>query len=155
MWTDPTTPNLVDYTAWIYDVVGISPSYLPSDSPFLGWALGRARDIVLCVNAGIAAREYVLAVYNCATHVQLKITPDQVVNGVAYEYFLGKRQEFQLLHPLVGLVASSSDESTSVTNAVPDALKQLSLVDLDFMKTPWGREYLMWAEDFGGIWGLS
>jgi hypothetical protein len=155
VWANPNAPSLADYTLFVYDVAGVSPAYLPSSSPFLQYALNRALNIVLNIPSGLSGLEYTLAVYNCAFHIQLKITPDQVVNGVAYTYFLAKRQEFQLLQPVVGLVASSSDEGTSVTNAVPDALAQLTVTDLDFMKTHWGRDYLSFAQDFGGIWGLS
>lgn len=155
-WTNPNAPNLTDYTAWLQNVVGINVAYLPSSSPFIGYAFNRAINITLNVPTQLSGLEYTLAVYNCATHIQLKITPDQIVNGVSFDYFLKKRAEFTLLNPVVGLVATSSDEGTSVTNAVPDALAQLTLMDLDFMRTPWGREYLAFSQDYGpNVWGLS
>ncbi len=146
-WTDPSTPNLADYTTWLQNVVGIDPAYLPPSSPFIGYALNRAINLTLNVPTQLPGLEYTLAVYNCATHVQLKITPDQVVNGVSYDFFLKKRAEFTLLNPIFGVVSSSSDEGTSVTNAVPD---------LDFTRTPWGREFLAYQQDYGpSVWGLS
>ena len=155
-WSNPAAPNLGDYTLWIQNTVGISTVYLPANSPFLSYAFNRALAIVFNPPTSLAAIEYVLAVYNCATHIQLKITPDQSVNGIAYTYFRDKRAEFQLLNPVVGLVLSSSDEGTSVSNAVPDAMRQLTISDLDFMKTAWGREYLAFQQDYGPtLWMLS
>ncbi len=156
MWATPNVPNLADYTLFVQNVMGIPVTYLPSNSPFLGYAFNRAMDLVLNVPGGVRGLEYTLAVYNCAAHIQLTITPDQVVGGVAYHYFFDKRAEFLLLQPVTGVVASSSDEGTSVTNAVTDSLKQLSILDLGFMKTYWGRTYLEFAQDYGpSVWGLS
>src|SRR5579864_6289087 len=121
MWATPNVPNLADYTLFVFNVMGISSTYLPPSSPFITYAYNRAINIVLNVQVALGA-EYTLAVYNCAAHMQLKITPDQEVNGVAYTYFAGKRQEYNLLTPSFGVVLSSGDNGTSVTNAVSDAL---------------------------------
>lgn len=137
-----------DYTLFVSGVMDIDPLYLPPDSPFIGYALDRAIGLVISVIGGI---DYTLAVYNCAGHIQYQITPDQV----GRDYFRVKRQEFGLLKPSFGVVQSTSDQSTSASLAVPDALQQLTIGDLGFMKTPWGREYLSYQQDFGGIWGLS
>ena len=154
-WSNPNAPNQPDYTLYLQNNVGIAPAYLPPNSPFITYALNHALRLVLNVPA-VAGVEYTLAVYNCAAHVQLLVTPDQNVGGTPYRFFIEKRLEYDLLLPVVGLVASSSDEGTSVTNAVPDAMRQLSIGDLGFMKTPWGRMYLEYAQDYGpGIWGLS
>lgn len=153
MWANPNVPNLPDYTLFVSGVMGINTTYLPADSPFLGYAFNRAMDLVINVLGGL---EYTLAVYNCAGHIQLMITPDQVVSGTSYTFFQEQRKAFDLLQPVVGLVASSSDEGTSVTNAVPDALRQLMIGDLGFMRTIWGREYLAYAQNYGPtVWGLS
>lgn len=156
MWANPNAPNLPDYVLWIRNVVGIAPGWLPDGSPFFGYALDRALRLVLIPGAALSGAEYTLAVYNCATHVQLKITPDQVVNGVSYTYFAAKQAEFKLFALPAGLVTSSSDQGTSESNAVPDALQQLTLTDLDFIRTPWGREFLAYQQDYGPfVWGLS
>ena len=152
-WANPNAPNLPDYTLFVQNVMGINTTYLPANSPFLGYAFNRAMDIVINVLGGL---EYTLAVYNCAGHIQLMITPDQVVSGTSYTFFQDQRKALDLLQPVVGLVASSSDDGTSVTNAVPDAMRQLTIGDLSFMRTIWGRHYLEYAQDYGpGVWGLS
>jgi hypothetical protein len=153
MWANPNVPNLPDYTLFVGGVMGISTVYLPADSPFLGYAFNRAMALVINVLGGL---DYTLAVYNCAGHIQLMITPDQVVDGTSYTFFTDYRKAKFLNEPVVGLVLSSSDDGTSVTNAVPDALKQLTIGDLGFMRTRWGLDYLAYVQDYGpGVWGLS
>jgi hypothetical protein len=154
-WANPDTPNLSDYTLFLQDAVGINVAYLPADSPFISYAFNRALGLVINLPGANSGIMYTLAVYNCAAHIQLMITPDQVVDGVSYDFFKKKRNDFDLLHPVVGLVASSSDEGTSTTNAVPDALRQLTISDLGFMRTVWGREFMAFNQDFGELWGLS
>lgn len=154
-WANPNTPNIPDYTLFLADGVGIDPVYLPPSSPFIGYAFNQAMGLVINIptlNSGI---DYTRAVYNCAAHIQMEITPDQQVSGVPYTFFKDSRKVYDLLLPTSGLVQSTSDEGTSTTFAVPDALAQLTLHDLDFMKTPWGRRYLAFLQAFGGIWGLS
>jgi hypothetical protein len=155
MWANPSTPNLPDYTLFVSGVMGINTLYLPADSPFLDYALHRALGIVLIVPT-ISGYDYTLAVYNCAGHIQVEITPDQIVNGTSRQFFADKRKEYGLLMPSFGVVQTSSDQSSSTTLAVPDGLAQLTIQDLGFMKTPWGREYLAYAQDYGPtVWGLS
>jgi hypothetical protein len=36
---------------------------------------------------------------------------------------------------------------------VPDFFKDLSLADLQMLQDPWGRRYLMIAQQFGSLWG--
>jgi hypothetical protein len=141
------------------------PTVNTAGSPWLGYAFTQALGLVLSApqwrngwavippNMGI---DYTLAVYNCAGHIQIKITPDQVVNNISRDYFKGLRKEYGLLNLSVGLVQSTSDNSTSSVFAVSDSMKQLTLTDLDFIRTPWGRAYMQYAQDAGPtVWGLS
>ncbi len=136
--------------------MGISTYYLPSTSPYIGYAFNQAMALVIQTPCG--GIDYTLAVYNCGGHLLLKIAPDQLPSAPGqpgYTFFADKRKEYGLNGLIAGLVQSSSDESTSQSTAVPDALKQLTLGDLDFMRTPWGRNYLAHAQDYGGLFGLS
>ena len=155
-WANPNAPNLPDYVLFTQGVMGISTVYLPATSPFLGYAFIRAMQIVLNVPTSLAGIVYTLAVYNCAGHIQLTITPDQVVNGVSYTFFQDQRRSQDLLKTVQGVVASTSDQASSSAFATPDGLAQLTIEDLGFMRTVWGREYLAYAQSFGPtVWGLS
>jgi hypothetical protein len=39
--------------------------------------------------------------------------------------------------------------------ATPDFVKTLTLANLQQLKTPWGRQYLAYAQSAGPLWGLS
>ena len=148
-WANPNSPNLPDFILFGQNSMGIDPLYLPVDSPWYGYAFNRAMGLVInVVGSGI---DYTLAVYNCAGHILLEIAPDQT----GRTFFKDARDSYGLMKPTVGVVSSSSDDGTSESIAVPEALKQLTLGDLQFMKTYWGREYLAYSQDFGGIFGLS
>ena len=94
---------------------------------------------------------YTLAVYNCGGHVLLEIAPDQ--DGRSF--FQEQRRKFDLLTFAAGLVQTTSDASTSTVLATSDALRDLTISDLGFMKTPWGRHYVAYNQSFGDIWGLT
>lgn len=136
-----------------YDLTAIVPgAALPltdtSGSPWITFAFNRAMALTLRVPT-VQANDYVHVVYSCATHVQLEITPDQP----GQTFFSSKQGNgpsgFGLGTPTAGIVASASDQGTSTNFTVPEAMKRLSFQDLQFSKTPWGRVWLAWGQDFG------
>jgi len=95
---------------------------------------------------------YVLAVYNFAADRLVNYAPDQT----GQTYFTNLRSTLNLNTLSVGVVASTSDNGTSVTMLNPDQLKGLMLSDLQALKTPWGRQYVQIAQKFGTtLWGLT
>ena len=149
-WANPNVPNLPDYILFVTDIMQISPLYLPADSPYLQWSLDRAQNLVLQTPCG--GTEYTVAVYNCAGHILLVMATDQA----GREFFEETRKKLGMLKFAAGVVASTSDQSTSTSLAVPDALKQLTIGDLDFMRSQYGRNYMSYSQDYGPtIWGLS
>jgi hypothetical protein len=153
-WVNPAAPNLPDFTSFVQDSMGVPVSALPASSPWFGYAFNQAMALVIQV-ATVTAIEYVLAVYNCGGHILIRITPDQP----GQSYFQTLRGPgaggFNLSGFTSGIVSGSSDQGTSQTLVVPEGFKNLTFGDLDFVKTPWGRQYLSYAQDFGTIWGLS
>jgi hypothetical protein len=146
----PTQPNLIDFRYYLYSSVAIPLPALPEDSPWPEYALIQAFSLVL-PGCGIV---YILAVYNCATHIVFLNTPDQA--GQNYFAYARSPQGYGLVAPSTGLVASSSDEGTSSTLSSPDWAKGLTASQLICYKTPWGRQYLDWQQQYGSnIVGLS
>jgi hypothetical protein len=160
MFATPTNPNLADFVVFLNTSVQIPVTALPTNSPWPGYAFTQAMALVPCY-AGVPGIMFSLAVYNCATAILFLITPDQV----GQTYFKGARSNqpqttgpggFALIQPSSGLVASTSDEGTSVTLANPDWVKGLTIGQLQFAKTPWGREYLSFIQSYGPtIWNLT
>lgn len=121
-----------------------------SGSPFPGYALNDAIDRVISV-PGVSAVGYTMACYNCAAHILLGILPAQEGTPIIPE----ARKRLGYRSGNFGVVASAGDQGTSESLAIPDALKQLTLDDLQFIQTPWGRAYVAWNQAFGDIFGLS
>lgn len=88
---------------------------------------------------------YVLAVYNLATDRLMNFAPDQQNQT----YFSQLREQYHLLDSKVGVVASGSDQGTSGAILNPDQLRQLTLENLQMLKTPFGRNYLGMAQAYG------
>jgi hypothetical protein len=151
----PLTPNITDYATFLLNI-GMTPTVLPPDSPWIGYAYNQAIGLVnpygQCYGLGLL---YTLAVYNCGAHIQIQITPDQA--GETYFQTLRGPGEggFNITGFTPGVVSASSDEGSSTTLEVSDAFKSLALMDLNFLTTPYGRQYLAYAQQSGPVWGLS
>lgn len=149
-WTDPNSPNLADFTSFVTDSMAIPVSALPTNSVWIGYAFNQAMDLVFGP-PWISGLSYTLAVYNCAGHLLLFITPDQT----GQTYFADARAQFDLLSFRPGAIDASGDQGTNSAFATPEQLRSLTVGDLDFLKTPWGRAYLAYAMDFGPIGGIT
>ena len=160
-FTEPNSPNLPDFLVFLATSVQIPTSALPTDSPWPGYALTQAIGLVLNPPGGVSPGIlYTLACYNCATHILLMIAPDQE----GQSYFAAIRGNnsstvppgLALNVPSTGIVVTSSDESTSVGLAKPTWAEGLTVGQLDFFKTPWGRAYLTYQQSYGpSIVGLT
>lgn len=145
---NPSQPNLTDFYTFVTNQ-GVPSSDLPSTSEYLAWALNYAIEVALPgpqIGAGLAgyAGSYVMATYNLGLHQLLKVAQD-----VSGNFFATVRQTYGLTSPKVGVVMASEDQGTSQTLVVPEFFSRLTLSDLDLMKTPYGREYLGYAQMYG------
>lgn len=143
-FTDPTQPNLADFTTFVYNQ-GVPESDLPNNSQYLQWAFTMAMNLALVAPCSVPSIVYVLAVYNLGMHRLLKVAQDIPPST----FFSTQRANFKLMSLVAGVVQSSSDNVTSNSLVVPDFFKNLTMQDLDLLKTPWGQEYLAYAQQFG------
>lgn len=121
-----------------------------SGSPFPQYALDQAIELVICVPT-VPGKAYTIACYNCAGHILLQLLPDQPGTPI-----LGRvREQLGMNAGNFGIVQSAADQGTSDTLAIPDALKQLTLEDLGFAQSKWGRAYLAFNQSYGDIFGLT
>lgn len=143
-FTDPTQPNLADFTTFVYNQ-GVPEADLPNNSQYLQWAFKMAMNLALVAPCSVPSIVYVLAVYNLGMHRLLKVAQDIPPST----FFSAQRASFKLMSLVAGVVQSSSDNGTSNSLVVPDFFKNLTMQDLDLLKTPWGQEYLAYAQQFG------
>lgn len=143
-FADPTQPNLADFTTFVYSQ-GVPLDDLPSNSQYLQWAFTVALDTALPAPCNLPGIIYVLAVYNMAMHRLLKIAQDIPPST----FFTDQRSTFKLMAFVSGVIQSSTDNGTGNSLVVPDFFKTLTMQDMDLLKTPWGREYLAYAQQYG------
>lgn len=150
-------PTVAGFLTFVRNVMGISSTYLPDNAPILTYAMNVSLATVYLPMATLPAgivgywTPYELAVYNLAGDRLVNYAPDQS----GQTYFADMRRELGLMSFVPGVISSSYDEGTGQTLTVPDFMKTISLMDLQNLRTPWGREYLAYAQMSGPLWGIS
>jgi hypothetical protein len=95
---------------------------------------------------------YVLAVYNLAADRLINYAPDQPNQT----YFSDQRKNMHIFIPRVGVPSAANDNGTSVGILNPEFMKTLTMRDLQTLKTPFGRQYMEIALDYGpNLWGVT
>ena len=153
-----TGPTLAGFQWFVTNIMGISATYLPTTSPVIPWVFSIALNIVnpdlqvvgMSAQNGLPATNmYNVAVYNLAASLLLNTAQDQP----GYEYFADQRAKFGTAKFTAGVVASSSDVTTSESLDVAQWAKGLTVGQLEQLKDPYGRMYLTIAQSYGPtIW---
>lgn len=137
--------------------MGISTAQLPDNSPWIGYAFGIALQTVNPVLVAVPSVPnvwtiYEVAVYNLGGSNLINYAPDQP----GQTFFADARKAWNINgEGPFGVVSAAGDQGTSDSFIVPDAMKGLTLGDLQNLKDPWGRAYLAIAQKTGTLWGLS
>ena len=157
-----TTPTVSGFTQFIRLAMGIGPDVLPPGSPVIAMALAVAQEIANDALDQISPTIYTLAVYNLAGDNLINYAPDAAgappVDGSdpPTPYFAWARKQFNTNGFVSGVIQSSGDEGTNQSLVVQEAAKNFTMADLQNLKTPWGRQYLAFAQQCGpNVWGLS
>lgn len=156
-------PTLAGFTDFLYNFVGIPPSVLPNDSPYIGMAFNVACNLTNKDIACVDSLLYSIAVYNLGADNIFNYAQDvpdappykTLKNGESLPYFAYYRAFWNLLGFVSGVIDSASDESTSSHLVVQEAAQTFTLSNLQSLKTPYGRRYLSIAQDSGTLWGLT
>lgn len=141
------TISLSGFIEFVRTDMGIDATQVPDNSPSISLAYGGAVEWVNQDIEMVMPQFYAVAVYNLAASF--------LVNYGTESVFAGTRDKLKLNDFTAGVITGASDNATSVQRLVPDFFKDLSLADLQMLKDPWGRRYLMIAQQFGSLWGLS
>lgn len=155
-FTNPGCPNITDYTTFVQGW-GVTPTYLPtsSSSPnfWLTTTLSIAQQVVNLSLTFTNPIIYTLAVYNLGMDRLVNYAQDQA----GMTYFSDLRERFKLTYAFApGVVASTGDTGTSASYLNPEWMRTATIMDLENLKTPWGRQYIAFAQSYGPtVWGLS
>ena len=142
-FADPSVPNLADFTTFVYNQ-GVTTAQLPSNSLYLQWSFTWANDNTFTVPQ-MPSIIYVLAVYNYGFHHLLQIAQDQT----GETFFTSARAQYNLLNFTSGPVIASGDQGTNSQLVEPEYLKNMTISMGNLLKTPWGQEYLSYAQQYG------
>lgn len=140
-------PELAGFILFIRNQMKISSEVLPDTDPGITMTYSLAINWVNPQLAYIGSELYALAVYNLAASFLINFGPEEVFGEL--------RKTLGTNNFTAGVISASSDESTSQTRVVSDALKNLSLAELQQLKDPYGRWYLAIAQQYGDLWGLT
>lgn len=154
-------PTLAGFLNFIRIQMGISAIILPDNSPVIGMAYDVALQIVNLAMARISPMIYSLAVYNLGGSNIIEFAQDQpgapnvIGSDPPAPYFAYLRSKWNMNDFVSGVVVSSSDESTSQSMVTQESFKNLQIGDLQYLKTPWGRNYLSFAQKAGPVFGMN
>jgi hypothetical protein len=144
-------PTLDGFIAFIRGNMQISTAVLPDDDPVIAMAYEVATDIVSQTLRAASQPIYALAVYNLAGSNVINYATDQP----GQTYFADARKLWNIGAFTPGVVNQAADVSTSVVLTVQKAMENITLADLQYLKDPWGRQYLAFAQKVGTVWGLT
>lgn len=144
-------PTLAGYIDYLRNIVGISTTYLPNNNPTIEMSYGIAIEIVNIQLADISSNIYTLCVYNLATDNLINFAQDQPGQC----YFVDLRASFKINSFVPGVITESHDESTGQSLLNPEFMKNLTMSNLQMLKTPYGRNYMGLAQSYGTLWGST
>lgn len=144
------TPDLADFTSYC-QAQGIVAAYtLTTDPTFAAaydWAID---DALTCPN--MPGTLYTFAVYNFGADRFIRIAQD---NGLG-TFYADQRSTYNVFDFRPGVVMASGQGPTSQTLVVPEWYRELPLSGQELLKTPWGRQYLSYAQMYGpNVVGVS
>lgn len=155
-------PTFAGFVSWVRTQMQINTTVLPDDSIYLEYAYEVAVALVNFDLACCPGPIYLLAVYNLGGSNLINFAQDlpdaPIIPGSdpAAPYFAALRQKWNILSFLAGVVQASNDESTGQTLLVPKPAADFTLADLQYLKDPYGRVYLQFAQKYGPtIWGST
>jgi hypothetical protein len=151
-----TTPTLPGYRRWIYTIMDVPEIVLPDNSPYIELSYEMSHEIVHLWLDIASPLLYTQAVYNLGGDFLVNITQDNAsLPSPDNTYWTDLRQQMQINNFVPGLINATNDEDTSAALLTPLGLQNLTLLDLQTLKTPWGRVYMGIAQSIGSMWGAS
>lgn len=146
------TPTLAGFLTFIRTAMGITTAQLPDSSPVISMAYDVAIEIVNVALNYASSTIYTLAVYNLAGSNVINFAQDTPPST----YFADIRKQWNVLNFIPGVIQGSGDEGTNQSFLVPEFMKNFTLANLQQIKDPFGRQYIMFAQSFGPtVFGMN
>ncbi len=152
----PGDPTFAGFQVFVSDVMGVPPESMP-DVTVLQYAYDQAYNLTYWGLMGVPSAPtspsiFAMAVYNLGAHFLVEIAQDTPPST----YWQDLRAKFGLNSLQLGITNAAHDQGTGEGMVIPPyILNGLTLASMEFLKTPWGRAYLMIAGQWGTIWGIT
>jgi uncharacterized protein YciU (UPF0263 family) len=151
-----TTPTLVGYLRWIRNIMDVPIEVLPNNSPYIEMSYDISLEIVNMYLDIASPILYTQAVYNLGGDYLVNMAQDNPdLPPPDNTYWADLRKAFGSNSFVPGLINATNDEDTSAALLTPLGLQNLTIMDLQTLKTPWGRVYMGIAQSVGSMWGIS
>lgn len=144
-------PSLNGFIAWAKWAMGIPTTAMAPDDPGWLYAFTVAQDLVPTDLASGLPDIYTLTVYNFGGSLLIQWQQDYP----GQTFWEDARKQFGVSSFTAGVIESASDVTTSESLAIGEGLKNLTLMDLQRIKDPYGRQALAYMQALGTCWGLS
>jgi hypothetical protein len=148
-------PTLDDFTTWVQAIMGVPDGSMP-DSTTIEVAYNEALNLAYLGLQSVPSQSttlsiYAMAVYNLGGAILVEIAQDNPNST----YWTDLRNKLGINSFVPGFLTQAHDQGTGEGITVIKQLENLTLLGLQLIKTPWGRTYLMFAGQWGPIWGLT
>ncbi len=155
----PDGPTFAGFQWWVANMMGVPSASMP-DVTVLQAAYDESVNLTYWGLATVpsvptSASLYAVAVYNLGGAILVEIALDDPTVNPPPTFWSDLRKQFGINSGSYGMITSAADQGTAQSMYIPDAIKGMTLMDLQLMKTPWGRRYLMIAGQWGTIWGIT
>jgi hypothetical protein len=138
------------------NIMGVPSDVLPSTSPYICTSYEYATEMVNYLLDIASPILYVQAIYNLAGDFLCNMAQDiSTLPPPDNTYWTNLRTTLGTNSFVPGIINAANDQDTSAALMTPLNLQNLTLGDLQNLKTPWGRMYLSIAQSVGTLWGLS
>jgi len=144
-------PTLSGFVQWGQTVMGIPTTAMSPTDPGWNYAFQVATDLIPTSYFVNLPDIYTLCVYNCGGSLLIQFQQDYP----GQTYWSDARAKFGVNNFVAGVINSASDSSTSEALAVGQGLQNLTLLDLQRIKDPYGRMAWAYLQSIGTLWGIS
>jgi hypothetical protein len=159
-----TAPTEDGFNDWVFSVMRVPDEVLPvvsnqldpSYNIYINYAFEISLETVNLYLDMASPIIYTQAVYNLGGDILVNMAQDDSNLPPPFNtYWADLRNSFGLNNFMPGIINAANDIDTSAASMIPLGLQNLTLADLQNLKTPWGRQYLMFAQSVGSMWGLT
>lgn len=159
MGLPPGGPTFDGFKWFVSNIMAVPAESMPDDA-WLQVAYDQSYNLAYWALATVPSQPtspnlFSYAVYNLGCAMLLEFAQDDPNADPPSTFWAGLRSRLNINSSSYGLINAAADQGTSEAMYIPEVIKGMTLLDLQLLKSPWGRMYLMIAGEWGTIWGLT